>query len=495
MPNNPSESNQFIFPPKKMSNNEVSPRAVFSACNAIKQKQLEAYALIKDGTSAGVVTNEMFNERWNKLCEIVGERPKIITNTLMGVTHFGEGYRVNIDWATINARCAVSVKLLEFDISGNNKMSLGAWIGKHSEFVANDCVYSRDGVYNALKKDVFKYRDTDYIQNFDKVYLDTIKDTLTSMHSEMVNYARWIYRVKRKRMCSGRVSTTENITLQQRWTNIVQQIESVRPHNWAHNFRSATLNIARKLRPDGDCLGIELEFLANKGSDITNWDSDDFPTAPWLYFKGDGSIRANNDGECTVAHQELTFFMNSQSSKDWNTIKSVLNNMVTSGAKINNSCGNHVHIDMRHRTNSSALRTATKLRDAINSWAHRTVSFNRSHNHYCGIDREHRNNRYTAVNTQCLSEHNTIEVRLGMPTLNYHKLRYWCNFLQYLCRPYTSVSTLEEFMQSDADMCLKQYVFGRIMKFHDTYVNAGLPELPNFGNYRDALNNINGGVE
>lgn len=469
--------------------------AVFSACNAVKQKQLEAYALIKDCTSAGVVTNEMFNERWNKLCGIVGERPKVITTTLMGCANFGEGYRVNIDWNTIMARCALSVNLLELDISGNGKMSLGAWIGKHSEFVANDCVYNPDALYIAIKKDVFNYAGNDYTQNYDKIYIESIKDTLRGLHSDIINYARWVYRIKRKRHTANNIRGNNNTTLQQRWNMIVQQIESVRPHNWSHNFRSSTLSIARKLRPDGDCLGIELEFLANRGSDITNWDSDDFPTSPWLYFKGDGSIRPNNEHEVTVAHQELTFFMNSQSGKDWGTIKSVLNNMVASGAKINNSCGNHVHIDMRHKTNSSALRTASKLRDAINSWAHRTVSYNRSHNHYCGIDREHRNNRYTAVNVQCLSEHNTIEVRIGMPTLNYHKLRYWCNFLQYLCRPYTNVSTLEEFMQSDADMCLKQYVFSRIMKFHDTYVNAGLPELQNFGSYRDALNNINGGVE
>jgi hypothetical protein len=451
--------------------------------------------MIKNHTSAGVCPVDSFNEKWNELCHIVGERPKIITTALQGCANFMDGYRVNIDWYTIKARCSAVVKLLNVDISGKGTMSLGAWIGKHSQFVAEDCVYNPSTIHNSINTNNVRIFGVDYIQDFDLNYTGTLKDTLSNLHAEIINYARWIWRIKRRRIQSNSRTTSTPDTLQNRYNAIVSQIEQVRPHNWSHNFRSATLNIANKLRPAGECLGIELEFLANKGSNITNWESDDFPTAPWLYFKGDGSIRANNDNECTVAHQELTFFMNSQSGKDWNTMKTVLSDMVVNGAKINNSCGNHVHIDMRHKTNSSALRTATKLRDAINSWAHRTVSHSRSHNHYCGIDREHRNNRYTAVNVQCLSEHNTIEVRLGMPTLNFYKLRYWCSFLQYLCRPYTNVSTLEEFMQSDADMALKQYVFGRIMKFHDTYTTAGLPELPNFGNYRDALNHINGGVE
>jgi hypothetical protein len=283
--------------------------------------------------------------------------------------------------------------------------------------------------------------------------------------------------------------------LQERFTRTISSIAGVRPHRWIASLNQTQLNMAQRLRPNGECLGIELEFIADSGSSITDWEESQFPVYPWLYFKGDGSIRTTDSSQQLAHFQELTWFINGNSKSDWNNFESVLKKMTTSGAGVNNTCGNHVHLDMRNRSQQSAMRTATKVRDAINTWAHRTVSFNRSHNHYCGIDREHQGNRYTAVNTQCYSEHQTIEIRLGMPTLNYYKLKYWCRFMQYLASPYNSVSTLEDFMQSDAPVDLKHYVFKRILKFQPTYTSHSIQELPNFASYAIAMNQLEGGVE
>jgi hypothetical protein len=67
--------------------------------------------------------------------------------------------------------------------------------------------------------------------------------------------------------------------------------------------------------------------------------------------------------------------------------------------------------------------------------------------------------------------------------------------MQYLASPYNSVATLEDFMQSDAPVDLKHYVFKRILKFQSTYTNRNIQELPNFASYAIAMNQLEGGVE
>jgi len=67
--------------------------------------------------------------------------------------------------------------------------------------------------------------------------------------------------------------------------------------------------------------------------------------------------------------------------------------------------------------------------------------------------------------------------------------------MQYLAKPYTSVGSLEEFMESDADIGLKHYVFKRILKFESTYLSHSVQSLPNFANYAKAFQSIDNGVE
>jgi hypothetical protein len=319
--------------------------------------------------------------------------------------------------------------------------------------------------------------------------------------AKIFNTHKYLCRVKHVRHRYGYPSIQRaneeqaNQNAKKRYDDLINQIATLSPMQWTRHLNSFQNKVAKRLRPEGECLGIELEFLAVKDSDIVSWDEDDYHNHPFLHFKGDSSVNTSASDQATARFQELTYFMNSQDPKDWKRIKDVLQDMTDSGAIVNQSCGNHVHLDMRHRSHSSALRTASKVREAINNWGHRLVSFNRSNNHYCGINREHQGNRYTAVNIQCLGRHNTVEVRLGMPTLNFYKLKYWSQFLQYLATPRTSCSTFEDFMQSDAPVDLKHYAFKRILKFQNTYTNHNLQPLPGFENYSTIFNSIDGGIE
>lgn len=476
----------------------------------LRQKQLEAYGLLCSKTKANRLRDEHGNSNvdnvsmWNLLSDKARNNPKLMISIVRGHQGFDPHYKLDIDVATINHRVDMCMKLAEIKFGDERNTSLLSIVGRHHEYISGPCVYDKGSIWHLVTSGSYmKFSDShghdvSIELGFRANDLDLeLKKKCLESWSNCCTIAKWFWRCKNRRVHTRNAFAQNHRvrSLQERFTLAIQNIASIRPHRWVNSLDQTQLAMANRLRPNGECLGIELEFLADTGSSITNWDDGEFPVYPWLYYKGDGSIRTSDSSQQLAHFQELTWFINGSSQSDWKNMEQVLKKMTTSGAIVNNSCGNHVHLDMRNRSQQSAMRTATKVRDAINTWAHRAVSFNRSHNHYCGIDREHSGNRYTAVNTQCYSEHQTIEVRLGMPTLNYYKLKYWCRFMQYLAAPYNSVATLEDFMQSDAPVDLKHYVFKRILKFQTTYTSKGIPALPNFDSYAIAMNQLEGGVE
>lgn len=471
----------------------------------LKSKQLNAIALMHATTSIGsdhygmktAINNTVVH--WNKMPLETRKNPTLISIAIRGSQYWSETQRVNLTTTTIISRVIMLQNLMKVKLGDKKETSLLTWLGRNYRLVIDQCSYDSTRLINYINLPSLTNTDGSVTSQEYSITDEAVKNEIHGLHSSTGTAVRWFDRIHCQRIHSknrnaGGILNPER-SLRERLDNIINGITSVRPHRWDSSLTATSLTIANRLRPSGECLGIELEFVAERDTPIVNWESREFPVHPWLYFKGDGSIRPNLSSETLAPYQELTWFINGSSSKDWDNMEKVLKALTTNGAKVNNTCGNHVHLDMRHRTNQSAYRTASKVRDAIGNWAHRAVSFSRSHNHYCGIDRDHQGNRYTAVNTQCLSEHNTIEIRLGMPTLNYYKLKYWSAFMQYLAKPYTSVATLEEFMESDASIGLKHYVFKRILKFENTYLNNSIPALPGFDNYQKAFNAIDNGVE
>ena len=83
-----------------------------------------------------------------------------------------------------------------------------------------------------------------------------------------------------------------------------------------------------------------------------------------------------------------------------------------------------------------------------------------------------------------------MEVRIGMPTLNPHKLKLWTRFLQYMAQDRSEIDTFDSFMQSNAPIDLKCYAVQRIKKFENSFINAGHPALANFDSYHTAIENL-----
>ena len=461
----------------------------------LANKQLKELNSLKVQTVFGLASKPEQQRLWNGLMKKKRKNTKLLRIATQGSQYYMPSERIGLSWNEWLARLnelhlvdeiILSTKPGKNTKSKSDKYTLLSWLGANVAIFADHYVYQG----NSLQKDL----KTLYPEMSDEMFVKIGDEwnKICRCHKYLLRVKQWRERYGIKQV-NKRMA--EKVPMRERYNAIIANIASIHPLRWSRALPTFQQKMATRMRPDGECLGIELEFLANKDADILNWDCDDYYNHPFLHFKGDGSISAQQGSESLARFQELTYFMNSNSSEDWGKMKSVLDGMVKSGAKVNSSCGNHVHLDMRHRTHSSALRTATKVREAINNWGHRLVSYQRSNNSYCGINREHVGNRYTAVNIQCLGEHNTVEIRLGMPTLNFYKLKYWSQFLQYLATPRTGVATFEDLMQSDAPVDLKHYAFKRILKFQDTYISNGLSPLHNFNNYTNAFNHIDGSVE
>lgn len=105
-------------------------------------------------------------------------------------------------------------------------------------------------------------------------------------------------------------------------------------------------------------------------------------------------------------------------------------------AKVNKTCGLHVHIDMRNRDVAQCYKKLVNVQDVLFDMvkSHRKEStyctknqspIYDSSNMYTDPDR----NRYTAINKMAYGQHRTLEVRLHHGTVNAEEIKHWAKLL------------------------------------------------------------------
>ena len=496
--------NESVQPNQNQQNTNMSkdindPKSalVLSTKCSLRKQQLKAFAAL----SAHIWTfNQNTFHAWNALPDDVRKNPKTLVMSMRSSSAYQPTGSAGIDVNATIARARVLNTLKKERIAGTNSPSILAWMGANFKYLWDCHRYDtqfwpqlmvqkriRDGS-EACNEREQPWHDSPLCD------LNKLTEYCKHNHNDIHNALNWLYRNRRLRaeMRSqiADVLHLQNIPAASRLADAKQRIYQTRAIHWEQSLTPMQLNMAKRMRPSGECVGIELEFIGSKGSPITKWDSDDFDAFPFHSFKHDGSINSTDSDEVVLALQEYTAFINGSNPRDWTQVFDTLKGLTNEGAIVNETCGNHVHLDMRHKSSASYYRTAGKMRDAFTTWAHRLVSHRRSHNRYCGIHNNHTSNRYTAINTQCWSEHRTVEVRIGMPTLNPNKLKYWTRFLQYVVSDRSQVDTFEDFMNSSAPLDLKLYAVSRIKKFEATYINNSLQPIPNFKAYVDALDAV-----
>jgi hypothetical protein len=455
--------------------------------------QLQAWEFVKAHTQVGFATPRRKVEYWNALPLEVRNAPRLIETAVLSTPYFDFTGRNNATLEQVKHRTQMLMLCKSLYLTDDYKHNVLSWISKHSNFLQHNFRYDFDGFVNLLRKQYWFEGGTKHEQAFKPELVALAIKSIQPNWEDVRNVCQWIERIKsvRRNRHANRTEAAARWagdgSIRARLDAEINRILSVRPIHWAGSLTTYQQRIAHRIRPEGACLGIELEFVAERDSDILDWSENDFPKERFHSFKTDGSIQPIADDEATAYYQEYTCFINGNDPTDWSKVRATLKAITESGARVNSSCGNHVHIDMRHKSQASYYRVAGRLRSAINAWAHRLVPYKRAYNRYCGIQNDHQNNRYTAVNTACYNEHRTVEVRLGVATLNYEKLWYWSRFLQFIANSTSSIDTFDEFMSSDAPMDLKYYAITRITKFESTYARNNIAMLPNFEQYKDAM--------
>lgn len=153
------------------------------------------------------------------------------------------------------------------------------------------------------------------------------------------------------------------------------------------------------------------------------------------------------------------------------------------GAKVNTSCGMHVHFDVRDLSPGKEWRNVkavgTRLYDVVSNVLRYLVPPSRMGNTYCALTPPSINDRYRCVNAEAVSKHGTLEVRLAAGTVEPDKARLWAETCLFFLRSPMSKeakarlvnvrdasTALDWLMRSDLPPTLKWWAAQRVEKFH-----------------------------
>lgn len=195
-------------------------------------------------------------------------------------------------------------------------------------------------------------------------------------------------------------------------------------------------------------IGIELELMTKMNHDALASAFIKSSLAGYVYIQRDGSIRVEADDE--HAHEVTVLCRQEDVESIVSRVCKVLNSPECR-AKVNNSCGLHIHVDMRNRNPYDCFNNLVKSLPVLSRMVPTLRVKGAEATRYCRQNKETdlkryypdagnlRNyvqdpgperrdeNRYQAINPASLGKFNTIEVRLHSGTTNAKKISMWAN--------------------------------------------------------------------
>lgn len=200
-----------------------------------------------------------------------------------------------------------------------------------------------------------------------------------------------------------------------------------------------------------------------------------------VYVKTDSSIRPEKDTD--LCH-EITLIAKQDQIEDVVTrVCAVLNSKEVS-SYVNNSCGLHVHMDMRSRESKVCYHNFYQALPILVSM----IPFERTNNQYCiqnitsDLDAAIQNGRRQAINAQALQSHNTIELRLHSGSTNALKINNWIKILCKVADKKEKAAVRAAVPMDLAnlfgiDLDVVSYVEQRIEKFKNKDINTKADHL------------------
>ncbi len=144
----------------------------------------------------------------------------------------------------------------------------------------------------------------------------------------------------------------------------------------------------------------------------------------------DGSIEVDTDeNPDDQGHEVRMLIENSEENlkKQLKKLCTVLSNMES---YVNTSCGLHIHLDMRHKSDTEIYEIGLRFKRCL-SVLSTLVPQSRRDNDYCKLQKSD-TDRYSAINMTALRKYNTIEIRLHSGTVDYLKIYNWIRLLNLI---------------------------------------------------------------
>jgi hypothetical protein len=234
---------------------------------------------------------------------------------------------------------------------------------------------------------------------------------------------------------------------------------------------------AKKPETNDSYIGVELECFAKADMNKMALEMVNTGYANHVTIKDDGSIRAIDH------YHQMEVAILCKESEYESVLTSVCKVLKANDAKVNKSCGMHVHLDMRNRNASIAynnLFVSQPILYAMNPPSRRD-------NHYCAKNKDRKfteptrtakgtSRRYKAINDYAYYDYKTLEVRLHAGTVNATKVVNWVklllsivNFKELVVRTPIKLSSFINKFEVIPELAL--YVANRIEKFADANTN------------------------
>ena len=242
---------------------------------------------------------------------------------------------------------------------------------------------------------------------------------------------------------SGNLKTAIDEFYSLKHKKIKQKFNVVRENDLNHQIAKKVPVFSKKVPVTYDHhVGIEIEFVSpfSQKSIAQLLKGEDFQKH--ITLKKDRSVSKfywghNKNNKLVDYHgHEIVVLLKQSEIKKLHEIVSFL--VIKAKAKINDSCGLHVHLDMRQRDVDSCY---TKLVES-QKWFFK-MNPTRRDNKFCKMakiknfrtalrmyqTRDGFMSRFLAVNPHAYTLYKTLEVRVHQATLNSHKMVNWINFL------------------------------------------------------------------
>lgn len=226
----------------------------------------------------------------------------------------------------------------------------------------------------------------------------------------------------------------------------------------------------KKPQTKDNYIGVEIEFFCDLNAEDLSFKLYEHGLGKNVYLRTDGSIKA----EGQMYPHELNILAKEKEVKE--VVALVSKVLLAANAKVNKTCGLHVHIDMRNRDHVIAfhnLVSAQNILFAMNPFSRQSGSYCRRQDTKVFKDAAgngNRDMRYFGINAAAHAKHNTIEIRMHSGTVQASKINKWVDLLLLIIAKKDPVkkatSTLRAFIkQYDIDAELGVYIAERMAKF------------------------------